>query len=275
MRPVQPHFAKGSARDHWIMQISVGANFMVMAFCAGYLALEYRASGVTWPYLVGALVIGYFIADFASGVVHWGMDTWFSERVFGRAVAIAREHHTHPQNILGYGFLEHSTLGSAPSALFIGLASLVTMLFRGSSVTAYCLMIVWLITSTCLFFGTNFHNLGHRRSKSRLLRLMQKLHLVITPEHHWVHHRSDQIVRYCVINGWANYLCDPLRIWRGLEWLVHALTGAEPRRDDLEWQRHYKLTGTLVSSYTHRSRATTAGLDAARCALSGNESASP
>ena len=28
--------------------------------------------------------------------------------MFGRAVSIAREHHTHPRNILGYGFLEHS-----------------------------------------------------------------------------------------------------------------------------------------------------------------------
>ena len=44
-----------------------------------------------------------------------------------------------------------------------------------------------------------------------------------------MHHRSDQIIRCCVINGWANYVYDPLRIWRGLEWLVSALTGAEPR----------------------------------------------
>jgi ubiquitin-conjugating enzyme E2 variant len=79
-----------------------------------------------------------------------------------------------------------------------------------------------------------------------VLRLAQKLHLVVTPEHHWVHHRSDQIIRYCVINGWANYVCDSLRIWRGLEWLVRALTGAQPRRDDLEWQRRYKETGTLA-----------------------------
>jgi hypothetical protein len=245
MSAVQPYFVQGSARDQWLMRISVGANFIVMAFCAGYLVLEYRASEVTWWHLVGALIVGYFAADFASGVVHWGMDTWFDERMLGRAVAIAREHHTHPQNILDYGFLEHSTLGSAPSALFIGLASLVTAFFP-VSVTAYCLMIVWLITSTCLFFGTNFHNLGHRRPKSRLLRFAQKVHLVITPEHHWVHHRSDQIIRYCVINGWANYLCDQLELWRGLEWLVHALTGAEPRRNDLEWQRHYKQTGSLA-----------------------------
>jgi hypothetical protein len=50
-----------------------------------------------------------------------------------------------------------------------------------------------------------------RRSKSPLLRLAQKLHLVITPEHHWVHHRRP------------NH-SDPLQI--GLEWLVPALMAA-------------------------------------------------
>jgi plasmanylethanolamine desaturase len=133
---------------------------MVMTFCGSYLLIEYDASQTTWPLIIGDVILGYFAADFASGLVHWGMDTWFGERVFGRAVAIAREHHIHPQNILGYSFLEHSALGSAPSALFVGPASLVTALFPASA-TRFSFMVVWLITSTCLFFGTSFHNLAH------------------------------------------------------------------------------------------------------------------
>jgi len=245
MDVVRAYFLEGTSRDRWLMRASIGSNFAVMMFCAGYLVLEHQASGARWLHIAGALLVGYFIADFASGLVHWGIDTWFSKRVLGRAVAIAREHHTHPQHILDYGFLENSTLGSAPSAVFVGAASMATALFQ-TSVTTYSLMIVWLITSTCLFFGTSFHNLGHRQSRSRLIRLLQKLYLLVTPEHHWVHHRSDQTVRYCVINGWANYIWDTLRLWRGLEWLVQCLTGAEPRRDDLEWQRHYRETGTLL-----------------------------
>jgi ubiquitin-conjugating enzyme E2 variant len=46
-----------------------------------------------------------------------------------------------------------------------------------------------------------------------------------------------------VINGWANYLCDRLHVWRRLEWLVRTLTGAVPRRDDLDWQRRCEETG--------------------------------
>ena len=211
------------------MGISVGTNFTVIAWCAGYLLVNYCWSGITWPYLICVLIAGYFVADFASGLVHWGIDTWFAQNMLGRAIAIAREHHTHPQNIFSYGFLEHSTLGSAPSAAFIGPASFITALFPISP-TVCALMLVWLITSACLFFGTSFHNLGHRNASSRFLRAAQQLHLVITPQHHWIPHRRDQTVRYCVINGWANYPCDLLRFWRGLEWLVHALTGAAPRR---------------------------------------------
>jgi ubiquitin-conjugating enzyme E2 variant len=226
------------------MCLFVGGNFLVMAFCAFHLVNDFTPSGISWPWIVAGVVVGYFVADFGSGLVHWGVDTWFDERSLGRVVAIAREHHTHPQNIIGYGFLEHSALGSGPSGIFIGFAAIVTAFFS-PSIPAYLLMIVWFITSTCLFFGTSFHNLCHK-TPSRYVRWLQKMRLVIRTEEHWTHHRGDQTIRYCVINGWANYPCDRWRVWRGLEWLVHALTGAEPRRDDLVWQRRYKETGTLL-----------------------------
>ncbi len=83
-----------------------------MTFCGSYLLFEYDAL----PLIIGDVILGYFASDFASGLVHWGMDTWFSERMFGRAVVIAHEHHIYPQTILGYSFLEDLALGSAPSA---------------------------------------------------------------------------------------------------------------------------------------------------------------
>jgi hypothetical protein len=239
MDQIVPFFADATPSERRVMRACVAANLCVIAFCAGYLALGMTASGMTWLHALAAAVVGYFMADLASGFVHWGMDTWFDERFFGRAVWIAREHHTHPQHILGYGFLEQATLGSAPSAVFIGAAALGTALFPLSPATCG-LMVVWLLVATCLFFGTSFHNLCHRRPRSRLVRLAQKGRLLVPPADHWAHHRGDQTIRYCVINGWANHLCDRLRLWRGLERLVKKLTGAEPRRDDVEWQRRYR-----------------------------------
>ena len=134
-----------------------------MTFCGSYLLFEYDA----WPLIIGDVILGDFASDFASGFVHWGMDTWFSERMFGRAVAIAQEHHIYPQTILGY---EDSALGSAPSAFFVGSASVVTALFPASA-TRFSFMVVWCITSTCLFFGTSFHNLAHEGRNPALIRL--------------------------------------------------------------------------------------------------------
>jgi ubiquitin-conjugating enzyme E2 variant len=241
----RPFFLESTLIERQLMRVSVGANLAVITFCAAYLILQHYPCGISWPYIAVGVLVGYLIADFASGLVHWGMDTWFSEAVLGRAVAVAREHHTHPQHILAYGFLEHATLGSAPSAVFIGSAALITADCTISPLS-YFFMIIWLITSTCLFFGTSFHNLGHRRPNSVFIRIAQKMHLIISPNYHWVHHRDGQLFRYCVINGWANYPCDRLHVWRGLEWLVQKLTGAVPRRDDLDWQRRYKVTGTLI-----------------------------
>jgi Lipid desaturase domain len=239
-----PFFLPSTPLDRRLMRMSVAANLAVMTFCAGCLVLRYDSASPSWPCIVIGLLAGYFCADFASGLVHWAMDTWFSGAVLGRAVAIAREHHTHPRNILAYGFLEHAALGSAPSAVFIGLSATITAC-HANSPTSYFFMIIWLVTSTCLLFGTSLHNLGHKRPRSALVRMAQTMHLIISPEHHLVHHRGGQIARYCVINGWANYPCDRLHVWRGLERLVRTLTGAVPRSDDHDWQRRYRQTGTL------------------------------
>jgi hypothetical protein len=227
------------------LRFFVGADIVVICLCAAYLISHFATARLGGPSILGVTLAGYFLADFASGVVHWGMDTWFNERTLGRAIAIAREHHTHPHHIHGYTFLEHAALGSAPSALFFGPAALVTMLCPVSALT-YALTIVWFVNATCLLFGTSFHNLAHRPARSTVLRLAQRLHLVCPPAHHWVHHRH-QTIHYCVVNGWANYVCDRLFVWRGLERVIEAATGLAPRADDLAWQRNFRETGVLAA----------------------------
>jgi ubiquitin-conjugating enzyme E2 variant len=246
MNAQRPYFVDSTPDQKRMMCLFVGGNFLLMLLCGAYVVATFTAAGVTWPTILATVLVGWFIADFASGLVHWSVDTWFDEASLGRAVAITREHHTHPQHVLGYGFLEHSALGSAPSLVFIGLAALLTALFPVSAVT-WCLMVVWLITATCLFFGMSFHNLAHKPSRSAVIRFAQATRLLIRPEEHWVHHDGDHAIRYCVISGWANHLCDPLRLWRRLEWLVGGLTGAEPHRDDRAWRQRYEETGTLLS----------------------------
>ena len=242
--PSKPFFKDATRREIRMMRLFVLANMAVILFCAVYLVLHYPDAALRWPWLLPVLLVGYFLADFASGAVHWGIDTWFDERTLGRAVAITREHHTHPSHVMLYGFLEQASLGSAPSAVVFGMAAAATASFPASGFTC-ALMIIWLVIATCLLFGMHFHNLSHWPARSVMLRVAQRLHLVCPPRHHWVHHRR-QTIHYCVVNGWANYPCDRLRLWRGLEWLVSVVTGLVPRADDQAWQRQFRESGILA-----------------------------
>lgn len=236
-----PFFKEATPREIRLMRGWIAANIAVILFCASWLAFHFTVAGLDPPMLAAALLADYFVADFSSGAVHWAMDTWFDERSMGRAIAITREHHTHPDHV--YGFLENASFGSAPSAVTFGFAAVATAMFPVSSVS-WTLMLLWLVSSTCLLFGMHFHNLAHKPARSAPMRLAQRLHLVCPPAHHWVHHHNHT-VHYCVVNGWANYVCDRLHVWRGLERVIAAVTGIVPRSDDAAWQRHYQKTGVL------------------------------
>jgi ubiquitin-conjugating enzyme E2 variant len=239
-----PHFMQSTRADRTEMRIIVGTNVAIASYCAIVTLSEIRSAGLGWMLVPLCFVAGYFLADFLSGVVHWGVDTWFNEISLGRTIAIAREHHTHPQAILGYNFLEHAALGSMIGMTAIGPLALLTAALPPSKLT-FCLMIVWGTTTTFMVFGTTFHNLSHKPCPPKLVSTLQRVGLMLSPQHHWVHHRN-QTIRYCTINGWANPLCDALDVWRRLERLVHAVTGAVPRQNDQEWQRIFSETGVLT-----------------------------
>jgi Lipid desaturase domain len=244
--PTVPFFEHATLREIIITRLCCAADAAVILCCAGYLVGNYNAAGLRWPWLILAVLLGYFLADLFSGWVHWVVDSWLDEPMLGRGIAMTREHHTHPNHVLLYEFLDQASLGAAPSAVVVGIAAAVTALFPVSLLT-YALMIVWFVIATCMLFGMSFHNLAHWPVRPPLLRMAQRLHLVCSPEHHWRHHR-DHTVRYCVINGWANYPCDALRLWSRLEWLVTKTTGRTPRADDAEWQRKLGDIGVVMGA---------------------------
>jgi hypothetical protein len=148
-----PVFKDATPREIRTMRFWIGANIAVILFCAFWLAYYFTLAASSWPYLMAALLAGYFLGDFSSGAVHWAMDTWFDERTMGRAIAITREHHTHPDHV--YGFLENASFGSAPSAVAFGIAAVVTALCPVSAVT-WTLMLLWLISAICLLIRHAF-----------------------------------------------------------------------------------------------------------------------
>lgn len=233
------YFTATNSLQNAVMWTAVLLNILLIAAGSAWLLLL----GATAPPPLWAvpllLAVSLFVSDLASGVVHWGTDTWFSERSLGRGILVAREHHSHPQNILGYSFLDHASLGSLPSVLVVGPLMIVIMVAGPSPATVGAIAVMTAMASL-LLFGTWFHNLGHHWSANRLVRVLQKAGVLMTPAYHGVHHRPPQMIRYCVITGWANPVCDRLRLWRGLERLITALTGYQPRVDDIAWRTGWK-----------------------------------
>ena len=65
-----------------------------------------RTGALAWPWLVLAILAGFYAADLVSGLLHWAFDTWFDEDItfLRRMVLQVREHHVYPYRIFHISF---------------------------------------------------------------------------------------------------------------------------------------------------------------------------
>ena len=217
------------------------ADVLISLYGMAWLLTQFGRVGVEPYQVAAALLVGLFLADWFSGLVHWSYDTWMDENTysFERAVCIAREHHVYPHHIVGYGFRDHVAYSCWPAAVFIGPLLIGLCVWATPSVPVYLAVLMITQVIFLMLFGSHAHLLGHRKSDSRVLQALQRAHMLITPQYHRVHHSGKHEDRYCVINGWANVVCDRVGFWRAVEWLIQTLTGAVPRRSDHDWRRRY------------------------------------
>lgn len=218
-----------------ICWLGIVANAALIAWTGIWVARAFV------PYAPGPSVLGLttlvalFVADWLSGFVHWLTDTWFDERRLSSLISIAREHHIYPHHILAYGFCDYVAYSSWPTVVLVGPISLLLTLGLTSSTATFEAVLICLIVSATMFFGTYAHRLGHRRSNNRLVRWLQRRHLLIDPQYHSLHHRGNHDTHYCVINGWANIVCDRIGFWRLAERLIERISGAAARHNDHQW----------------------------------------
>ena len=202
--------------------------------------IELLVSG--WPYVLLAIAVATYLADLASGVLHWTFDTWFDETrtSFRRMVVMVREHHIYPQRIFRYGLREE--LGVMSWFSLMVTASLLTVVLvriGGTSAFDLALVVGALAFSLEISFSLEFHKIGHRFHPGRMVRALQTAGLILSPEHHMRHHSREHDNHYCLINGIADKTLGRLGFFRGLERACSVLTGAVPRADDRAWRRRF------------------------------------
>ncbi len=189
-------------------------------------------------WVVAAVLLGMLIADFTSGVVHWGFDTWgdLDTPVLGKlAIRTFRLHHVARLAITENDFVRTNghTCGVAVIPLVVGapLISSAPMTASESfwAITALFVSIVTALTS-------QIHKWAHTPDPPRPVVLLQRARLLLHPAHHDEHHQPPYTRRYCISGGWLNGLLDAIRFFETLERVVTSVTGALPREDDLGTQ---------------------------------------
>jgi ubiquitin-conjugating enzyme E2 variant len=225
-----------SAIDRSFRILGACLNVLVLSLAAGRLAGHL---GAAWhPALIGGCLVAFavatFAADLTSGLLHWAFDTWFSttEGAFRRMVSIVREHHVKPDEIFSFRFATDSGMLSwfGGSGAFVLLMASLAVADHPVVVVALCLAAVIYSVDVSLMF--EYHKWGHRRRRGRIPRLAQRCGLLLSPDHHLRHHRGDHDSHYCLINGMADRTLGQWGFFRGLERLISAVTGAEPRAED-------------------------------------------
>jgi len=208
----------------------------VAAFFAAGGFLFYRlvqgGAALGWGWVVLTAAIGYVASDLTSGLVHWGFDTWGARDtpVLGANFIVPfRLHHDDPKDITRHGFV--ATNGHN---CFVSLFVMVpAMLLPGAWTVTPAVQAFILFLCLGVFATNQFHKWAHEDEPSAFVKTLQRLHLVLGVEHHEVHHTFPYHRHYCITTGWLNGLLDGIRFFRGLEWLITRVTGAQPRADDL------------------------------------------
>jgi ubiquitin-conjugating enzyme E2 variant len=219
---------------------SAGIRRLEIASIAAFGVLSAMAVWRLWAHIphniwlvLLAVCTAFIGADFISGLVHWAGDTWCSPTtpVIGPAlVRPFREHHVDQEAITRHDFVEtngNNCLVSLPGVA----ASLLVPLDRG---WPGIFLAVFLVALVFWVLMTNqFHKWAHLRSPPPVIAWLQRLHLILPPAHHAVHHAAPFNKYYCITAGWLNWPLTAIRFFPALERIISGLTGAIPRQDDI------------------------------------------
>lgn len=184
-----------------------------------------------------ATLLGLFFADFMSGFVHWMFDTWGSVDTWlvGRlAIRTFRHHHVDKKAITRHDFIETNGhnfaiglpfMAGTAAYLYFARPTLFGVFFSTS-------MVVMVVFSA---FTSQIHKWSHQDAADvpKVVRLLQRARLVLSPEHHDVHHSAPYNRNYCITNGWLNGPLRTIRFFETLEAVISWTTGAVPREDDI------------------------------------------
>ena len=218
-------------RGHRALEIaSIAFLFAALSWVAVRVATAGCGAG-DWLRISCAVVGAYLISDFISGFVHWAGDTVGDENtpVFGaNFVRPFRYHHVDPKDITRHDFVETNGNNCIVAAPVLVLVLLVMPKAPGPLFHT-CVVVAG--TAFFVFCTNQFHMWAHTDSPGPWVRALQRAGLILSPEHHALHHAAPQDKCYCITVGWMNPLLDRLRFFRVCESAIARIVPGALRPD--------------------------------------------
>jgi plasmanylethanolamine desaturase len=218
----------------WTMSIATAAVGIAA------LAARLAAAGDVWSWwTVPALLAGLLVADFGSGLVHWGADTWGRDDfpfIGPRLLVPFRVHHINPADFLRRSFID--TNGDVALLALPLLAALWLMPLDGTWGSALSLFGLSFCSAGAM--TNQIHQWAHMPSPPRAVRFLQNARLFLGRTDHAVHHDRPYHAHYCITTGWCNRPLEAIGFFRAMERVITLATGAYPRHDDERYEERYR-----------------------------------
>jgi hypothetical protein len=229
---VLPGLPRLTGREFVFAAASIGAAATLLV-CVGWRIASTVGFWHWWVPL--ALLGGVAAADFGSGLVHWGADTWGRDDypLIGRRVLVPfRVHHINPDDFLHRTFID--TNGDVAFLTLLPLAGLLAVPLD----TAWGGPLVVVGFASCAFGGmTNqIHQWAHKPTPPGVVRMLQRCGVLLSRTAHAVHHDRPYDCHYCITTGWCNRPLEAIGFFRRLETYISRTTGARPRHDDRDYE---------------------------------------
>ena len=209
----------------------------VIAFFAVEALMVWRLTGVArawWllPVTLCAFILSAFLADLISGLVHWGCDTWGSvdTPVLGRVfIRQFREHHVDPEEINRHDFVETNGTNAGLALLPRAVTYSLAFDLAHPTVVSWGLQIGGMGTALFVTLTSQAHKWAHLPTVHPVIATLQRWGVMLSREHHDVHHVAPHMHHYSITGGWIDPLLEATRFFRVLETIITKVTGIQPR----------------------------------------------
>jgi hypothetical protein len=217
----QDHTRTETSRGHYLLEVLGILCFVLLMLLMGLSVFQgARIFGDLWLALILA-VFAYLAADFLSGFVHFLADNFgsYNTPILGpNFIEPFREHHIDPKGIVGHDFVDangNNSLASLPFMLIVWVFVPLDTSYYG-----YLFGIFFLFLLLAAFLTNQFHKWAHMEVPPAFVGWLQARGVILSREHHDIHHESPYDTYYCITAGFWNPLLDRIRFFERVERLI-------------------------------------------------------